>query len=69
MINRSRYKRLMAMSPGAQFWEKRYIAYQQGAYHQPGWYDELLRDIEYAIKLHREQDEREAKKKKPNGQN
>jgi hypothetical protein len=53
----------MAMSPGAQFWEKRYIVWRQGGYHQND-SEGFLETLEWAVKRFKEQDEREAQKVK-----
>lgn len=59
MINRATYKRLQKMSPAAQFWEKRYILWRFGSYHQ-NIVEKDLKLLEWAIKRHKEQDSREA---------
>lgn len=59
MINRATYKRLKKMPPSAQWWEKRYILWRFGSYHQ-NQVNADLRILEWAIRRHGEQDEREA---------
>ncbi len=59
VINRATYKRLQKMSPSAQFWEKHYILWRFGSYHQNQVAADL-RILEWAIQRHEEQDEREA---------
>jgi hypothetical protein len=50
------------MPPKAQWWEKRAIARDYGAHrHGAEHRREVLRLIEWAIRRHREQDQREAK--------
>jgi hypothetical protein len=58
MINRATYKRLKKMSPAAQFWEKRYILWRLGSYHQ-NQVKEDLELLEWSIKRHGDWDKEE----------
>lgn len=58
MLNRSRWQKLKQMSPGAQFWEKRYILWRFGSYHQNTVIEDL-KLVEWAIRKHKEQDRAE----------